>query len=83
MATDRFKKSVIYKMCYYRMAEVTGGQDYARGQNIGDPQLTLSHFDEAYTTENWIVRIFKVRTPQNRSPEINGKSGDFKGLTRR
>lgn len=80
LATDRFKNSVMYKLCYYRMAELTNGMDYARNQRIGVPQFTLQNFDEAFTSENWIVRIYKVKNIQNRSPTISGISGVFPGF---
>lgn len=69
---------MIYKLSYYRMAEVTNGQDYARNQRIGKPDIELTYFEEAFTTENWIVRIYKRKKPQNRAPVMNGLSGDFK-----
>jgi dolichyl-diphosphooligosaccharide--protein glycosyltransferase len=80
MATDKFKASVMYKLCYYRMAELTNGQDYARNQRIGVPQFTLQYFEEAFTSENWIVRIYKVKDIANRSPTISGVSGKFSGF---
>ncbi|CAD7937244.1 unnamed protein product [Amoebophrya sp. A120] len=77
MATEKFKNSVMYKLCYYRMGEITGNRDFARNQEIGAPELKLQYFDEAFTTENWIVRIYKVRKPANRAPLLNGLSGSF------
>ena len=35
-----------YKLCFYRMAELTNGMDYARNQKIGVPQFTLDYFEE-------------------------------------
>lgn len=84
-ATERFKNSVMYKLCYYRMGEATGGRDFARNQEIGNPRFQLDHFTEAFTTENWIVRIYKVKSPANRSPALNGLNGPpaFPGLVDR
>ncbi|CAD7942481.1 unnamed protein product [Amoebophrya sp. A25] len=74
-APTKFKESVMYKLCYYRMGEITGGQDLARNQPIGASMITLKYFTEAFTSENWIVRIYKVKSrPHNRLPyTANGK----------
>ncbi|OII76232.1 oligosaccharyl transferase STT3 subunit family protein [Cryptosporidium andersoni] len=59
--------SLIYKLSYYRFAEVQkDGFDMARNYNIGKTHFTLSHFEEVYTTDNWIVRIYKVKKRPNR-----------------
>lgn len=65
-ATVRMKNSVMYKLCYYRAAEVTGGMDFARNAKIGVPNVKPEYFREAFTSENWIVRIYEVKKPANR-----------------
>jgi dolichyl-diphosphooligosaccharide--protein glycosyltransferase len=65
-ATERMKNSVMYKLCYYRAAEVAGGNDFARGQRIGVPDVKPEYFREAFTSENWIVRIYEVKKRNNR-----------------
>lgn len=65
-ATDRMKNSVMYKLAYYRAAEVTGGTDFARGVRIGVPDVKPEHFREVFTSENWIVRIYQVKQPNSR-----------------
>jgi dolichyl-diphosphooligosaccharide--protein glycosyltransferase len=65
-ATDRMKNSVMYKLAYYRAAEVTGGTDFARQARIGVPEVKPEHFREVFTSENWIVRIYQVKKPNNR-----------------
>lgn len=65
-ATERMKNSVLYKLCYYRAAEVTGGNDFARNTKIGVPNVKPEHFREVFTSENWIVRIYEVKKPPNR-----------------
>ncbi|VDK24898.1 unnamed protein product [Anisakis simplex] len=42
------------------------GFDRSRGYVIGKKDVTLEHLEEAYTSENWLVRIFKVKKPANR-----------------
>ena len=40
--------------------------DRARGVEIGNKDIKLEHLEEAFTTSNWIVRIYKVKPPNNR-----------------
>ncbi|KAI0091556.1 oligosaccharyl transferase STT3 subunit [Irpex rosettiformis] len=63
-APPAMKNSLMYKMSYYRFAELFGGQpaqDRVRGQQISKTSPTLDYLDEAFTSENWIVRIYQVR----------------------
>lgn len=56
----------MYKMSYYRFGETRTsynhppGFDRTRGYVIGRKEITLDYIEEAYTTENWLVRIYKV-----------------------
>ena len=69
-ATDTMFNSMMYKFSYYRFAEVRtrgeGGFDNVRGSVIGRKEIKLRHFKEAYTTVNWIVRIYSVNEWPNR-----------------
>ena len=42
------------------------GFDRARDQEIGNKNFELDVLDEAYTSEHWIVRIYKVKDLENR-----------------
>ncbi|KAK6181842.1 hypothetical protein SNE40_009623 [Patella caerulea] len=42
------------------------GFDRTRGVEIGNKNFELTHMEEAYTTEHWLVRIFKVKDLSNR-----------------
>lgn len=67
-ATTTMKNSVMYKTSYYRFGELYGGgkaRDAVRGQQIDTSGITLSTLDDAYTTENMIVRIYQVKKPDN------------------
>lgn len=58
------RESLMYKMSYYRFTELFGGQkavDRVRQQEIPSPGPTLDTLEEAFTSENWIVRIYKVK----------------------
>ncbi|KAG6828501.1 hypothetical protein H0H92_007776 [Tricholoma furcatifolium] len=64
MATPTMKNSLLYKMSYYRYSELFGGgpgQDRVRNQRVPAAGPTLDCLDEAFTSENWIVRIYEVK----------------------
>ena len=62
---------VAYKLCYYRFGQMhtdyskPSGFDRARGKEIGNKNFELSTFEEAFTSEHWIVRIYKVKSRPN------------------
>lgn len=75
-ATETMKNSLMYKMSYYNFPEVFGGGDNAadrvRGQNIplaSSPKLHT--LEEAFTSENWIARIYKVKDLDNVGRDLN------------
>ena len=69
----------MYKFSYYRFDEVkpqkgsSEGYDLVRQSVIGKKNIKLRHFSEAYTTENWIVRIFSVNEFPNREISIKSR----------
>lgn len=64
--SERMKNSLMYKLSYYRFGEIVrgygqpGGYDLARRQEIGHKDISLRHLEEAFTSENWLVRIYRV-----------------------
>lgn len=63
-ASSTMKNSLMYKMSYYRFPELFGPNaavDRVRNQQIPKTGTTLDYLDEAFTSENWIVRIFQVK----------------------
>lgn len=66
---------LMYKLCYYRFGQVyteqgkPTGYDRVRNVEIGNKDFELGVLEEAYTTEHWIVRIYKVKKPENRGNE--------------
>ncbi|KAG8749967.1 oligosaccharyl transferase stt3 subunit, partial [Ceratobasidium sp. 423] len=63
-ASIAMKESVMYKASYYRFAELYGGgqaMDRVRQQHLPKQGPTLDYLEEAFTSENWIVRIYKVK----------------------
>ncbi|KAI6209431.1 Dolichyl-diphosphooligosaccharide--protein glycotransferase [Aphelenchoides besseyi] len=64
--------SVMYRLCYHRFGGVytehgrPTGFDRVRHAEIGNKDFELKYMEEAYTTEHWIVRIYRVKKPNNR-----------------
>lgn len=64
---------LMYKLCYYRFGQVytergqPSGYDRVRGAEIGNKDFELKYLDEAYTSEHWIVRVYKVKNLDNRA----------------
>ena len=57
-----------YKMSYYNynsLFPAGQAQDRARGSRLPDVGPTLNVLDEAFTSENWIIRIYKVKDLDN------------------
>ena len=58
---------LMYKLCYYRFGDLKldyrapSGYDRTRNTEIGNKDISLTHLEEAYTTEHWLVRIYKVK----------------------
>lgn len=57
----------------YRFAEASSGHpgmegfDRVRNAIIGNPHFKLTHFEEAFTSEHWMVRIYKLKDLPNRT----------------
>ncbi|XP_018010838.1 dolichyl-diphosphooligosaccharide--protein glycosyltransferase subunit STT3B isoform X2 [Hyalella azteca] len=60
---------LMYKLSYYRFGELkldfrsAAGFDRTRNAVIGNKDISLTYLDEAYTTEHWLVRIYRVKKP--------------------
>lgn len=63
------------------------GLDRTRGYPIGVKDFQLVHLEEAYTTENWLVRIYRVVDRNNRPSvkytERQVKSKKSKGASKK
>ncbi|KAK2720009.1 dolichyl-diphosphooligosaccharide--protein glycosyltransferase subunit STT3A-like [Artemia franciscana] len=64
--------SLMYKLCYYKFGSMytEGGRppgfDRVRNSEIGNKDFELSTLEEAYTTEHWLVRIYRRKPLPNR-----------------
>jgi len=58
---------LMYKLCYYRFGDLKldyrapSGYDRTRNTEIGNKNIKLTHLEEAFTTEHWLVRIYRVK----------------------
>lgn len=73
-ASETMKNSLMYKMCYHDFPSLFGnsqeGNDRVRNAKIKSSHVyDLDYFEEAFTSENWLVRIYKVKDldPEGRS----------------
>jgi len=63
---------LMYKLCYWRFGGIytehgrPSGWDRVRNVEIGNKDFDLQHVEEVYTTQHWLVRIYKVKNPDNR-----------------
>jgi len=62
---------LMYKCCYHKFAEMytEGGKptgwDRVRNAEIGNKNFELQYIEEAFTSEHWLVRIYRVLPPDN------------------
>uniref|UniRef100_A0A914HBG2 dolichyl-diphosphooligosaccharide--protein glycotransferase n=1 Tax=Globodera rostochiensis TaxID=31243 RepID=A0A914HBG2_GLORO len=89
-ASKTMLNSLMYKMSYYRFGELRIGYnqptgfDRTRGYAIGRKDFGLEYLEEAYTTESWLVRIYRVVKPANRRAikykdrQVKGRRGSAK-----
>ncbi|THH17449.1 hypothetical protein EW146_g3357 [Bondarzewia mesenterica] len=85
-ASPAMKNSLMYKMSYYRFAELFGGQqavDRVRGQNMPKTGPTLDYLEEAFTSENWIVRIYQVKREDPLGRDLKAANAFVQGKKRK
>ena len=61
-----FVKVTILKLISPIFSGRPAGYDRVRNAEIGNKDFELSVLEEAYTSEHWIVRIYKVKDYPNR-----------------
>lgn len=66
-ASKSLRDSMMYKMSYHGFKKLMGPQaaDRVRRQSLADVDPKLSIVTEAYSTENYIIRLYKVKKPNN------------------
>jgi len=86
-ASPAMRNSLMYKMSYYRFAELFGGgseaMDRVRQQQVPKVGPTLDYLDEAFTSENWIVRIYEVKKEDPLGRDLKSANAFTQGKKRR
>jgi len=60
--SNTMKNCMMYKMCYYRFEKAShNSHDRSRNSRVGHTGFKFKYFEEAYTTEHWMVRIYRVK----------------------
>lgn len=73
-ASKTMLNSLMYKLSYYRFADAAGaafgrrGYDRVRNAEIGDAEVSLKYFEEVFTSQHWLMRIYRVRDPSELEP---------------
>ena len=69
--SEKFSETLTYKFLYHRFGEVETwqgrGYDRPRETEIGVKDIHLKYFEEAYTSVNWMIRIYRVLPYTNRA----------------
>nr|POF13013.1 dolichyl-diphosphooligosaccharide--protein glycosyltransferase subunit stt3 [Quercus suber] len=84
-ASPTMKNSLMYKMSYYNYNSLfPAGQatDRVRGVRMPQQGPELSTVEEAFTSENWIIRIYKVK-PLDNLGRSHQDAGAFEKGTKR
>ncbi|PRW05846.1 STT3 subunit of Oligosaccharyl transferase [Chlorella sorokiniana] len=64
--------SLMWKLSYYRFADTSPmfgaprGYDRVRNAVIGRPDFQLHYFEEVFTSEHWMMRVYRVLDKPNR-----------------
>ncbi|KAJ5884010.1 Dolichyl-diphosphooligosaccharide--protein glycosyltransferase subunit stt3 [Penicillium subrubescens] len=85
-ATPTMRNSLMYKMSYYNYQSLfPAGQavDRVRGTRVPTESPQLNTLEEAFTSENWIIRIYKVKDLDNFGRDHNNAVAFDKGLKRK
>ncbi|KAG5650320.1 hypothetical protein H0H81_012630 [Sphagnurus paluster] len=85
-ASPAMRNSLMYKMSYYRFAELFGGgqaMDRVRQQQVPKVGPTLDYLDEAFTSENWIVRIYEVKKEDPLGRDLKSANAFAQGKKRK
>ena len=68
-ASRTMLNSLMYKLSYYRFADAAGaafgrrGYDRVRNAEIGESEFSLKYFEEVFTSQHWLMRVYRVRDP--------------------
>ncbi|KKK16216.1 hypothetical protein P175DRAFT_0496957 [Aspergillus ochraceoroseus IBT 24754] len=85
-ATPTMRNSLMYKMSYYnfnKLFPMGQAMDRVRGSKLPAEGPQLSTLEEAFTSENWIIRIYKVKDLDNFGRDHNSAVAFDQGSKRK
>lgn len=85
-ATPTMRNSMFYKLSYYRFASLfPPGQavDRVRQATIPSDEIELNVVEEAFTTTNWMIRLYAVKKDDNIGRTLHEATSFAKGNKRR
>ena len=64
-AKPAVSESLVYKLSYYGFGQVKTahrrlGCDLVRNAEVGNKDVKRAHFEEVFTSEHWLGRIYRV-----------------------
>jgi dolichyl-diphosphooligosaccharide--protein glycosyltransferase len=74
--TKTMSDSLMYRLTYYRFADASAaaigqrGYDRVRNCQIGLMDYKLKYFEEVYTSEHWMMRVYRVLPPAPREGRL-------------
>merc|ERR1712172_456233 len=76
---------LMYKLSYYRFGELKmdyrspAGYDRTRNTVIGHKDFDLTYLEESFTSEHWLVRVYRVKKPDEfNRPRIEARDRKVK-----
>jgi len=68
-ASPTMLNTLMYKLSYHRFQDIVGrdGMDRVRNTRFGKPDIQLKYFEEAFTSQHWMLRVYKVLDKPARS----------------
>ena len=82
-ASETMKNCMMYRLIYYRFDEINNGRgesskdgmgyDSVRKSQVGVKNIKLTHFQEVYTTDHWLLRIYKLLPPVELDPPMKAR----------
>ncbi|KAI9748729.1 MAG: oligosaccharyl transferase stt3 subunit [Lichina confinis] len=85
-ATPTMRNSLMYKMSYHNyqsLFQPGQAQDRVRGSKLPTETPQLNTLEEAFTSENWIIRIYKVKDLDNVGRDHASAVASEKGTKRK
>ncbi|KAG7225472.1 hypothetical protein INR49_027467 [Caranx melampygus] len=67
-AQRHFRRKEMERVRHRRRQRIGGSKPIEGRKKIGNKDIKFKHLEEAFTSEHWLVRIYKVKNLDNREP---------------